>query len=111
MTLAGIAAEVVSALKGATDEAISRTVAGGTSPMAVTTWPWMLVEYALAEPMLEASGGRGPPPGVAGSMNTEIAAMPSEKIKCCAGIGEPGMSCSRLATRRKPGGTRTGRQP
>jgi hypothetical protein len=66
---------------GPTELAISRTVAAGTSPMAVTTWPCTLVEYALADPMLDDSGGRGPAAGGPGSMNTEIAARPSEKIR------------------------------
>ncbi len=60
--------------------------------------------------MLEVSGGRGPV-WAPGSMKTEIAAIPSEKIRCWAGIGEPGIGCNRLATRRKPGGRRSGRQP
>ena len=35
-----------------TDEAMKRTVAGGTSPTAVTLWPSMTVEKADAEPTL-----------------------------------------------------------
>ena len=60
--------------------------------------------------MLEVSGGRGPA-RAPGSTKTEMAAMPSEKIKCWAGIGEPGIGCSRLATSRNPGGKRTGLHP
>ena len=66
---------------GATEVAMSRTVAAGTSPTAVTTWPWIRVENAFAEPMLVDSGGAGPVGGL-GSMNTDTAANPSEKIRC-----------------------------
>ena len=50
------------------------------------------------------------PTAVPGSMNTEIEAKPSEKIRCWTGNGTPGTTCVRLATRRNPGGRRIGLQ-
>ncbi len=44
VTDAGVEADAAVGVNGATELAISRTVDGGTSPTAVTTWPWMLVE-------------------------------------------------------------------
>ena len=42
-----------------TDEAMKRTVAGGTSPTAVTLWPSMTVENADAEPTLATPESAG----------------------------------------------------
>ena len=90
---------------------MSRTVAAGTSPTAVTTWPPICVEKALAEPTLRGLGRRGPGRR-AGSMNTDTDAN---------AVGEDQVLHRDRASRARPaagsrpagspGGILRGRQP
>src|SRR5471032_3131871 len=84
------------------------TVAGGTSPTAVTLWPSTTVEKAELEPTVVVS----PTPGGVvvtpcwTSTNTETEATPSLNTRWSTGPVDPGRVCAARTVMRKPGGRR-----
>src|SRR5882724_3557285 len=89
--------------------AIERTVAGGTSPTAVTFLPSMTVEYTEDEPSRVDSSVTVCPSVdswvfVSTSTKTATEAIPSLNTRCETGSVEPGITCAERAAILKPGG-------
>ena len=82
--------------------AIERTVAGGTSPTAVTFLPLITVEYTEDEPTREDSSAASSSSGaslvfVSISTKTDTEARPSLKTRWETGSVDPGITCAEPA--------------
>src|ERR1700731_4519162 len=90
--------------------AMERTVAGGTSPTAVTFLPPIVVEYTEDEPSRADSSVTVCPSAacwvfVSTSTKTDTEASPSLNTRCETGSVEPGITCAERAAILKPGGS------
>src|SRR5882724_7786213 len=94
--------------------AIERTVAGGTSPTAVTFLPPITVEYTEDEPTREDSSVTSSSPFgpsrvvvvfVSISTKTDTEARPSLNTRCETGSVDPGIIWAERAAILKPGGS------
>src|ERR1700743_2029968 len=87
---------------------MKRTVAGGTSPTAVTLWPSMTVEKADEEPTRADSSAGGSSGEVLrwdfSSTNTDTEASPSVNTRWSTGPLDPGRVCAFRTVILNPGG-------
>src|SRR5690349_14437292 len=91
-----------------TELAMKRTVAGGTSPTAVTLCPSITVEKADDEPTRADSSTCSSPWAwvvvMVSSTNTETDARPSVNTRWSTGELDPGMVCALRIVILNPGG-------